>query len=272
MQSAAVIARHQLIWRDPPVWPFLWRGALPLAALLALLLYVLGPFAHGTLQSEIQHVIRDRLNAGGFGWVGLTVSGQDARLAGSEPSVGAGARALALTRDTRCPTWLGSRSCVRTASGAFTPPAVAAAPAAPLPALAPSAPAAASRAVPLSAAERCDQSLAATLAGGQLDFAPGHAQLGPQSRELIARLAGDIRTCPGRIRIEGHTDTVGRGRINRQLSQARAEAVRSALIGRGVPAQRLVALGYGARRPIADNSTEAGRARNRRIELHAMGH
>lgn len=270
MQSEAVLARHQLIWRDPPPWPFFWRGALPLAALLALLLYVLGPFAHGSIQSDIQRAIRAGLDAQGFGWVGVTVSGQEAHLAGAEPSAGAAARALELARATRCATWLGSRACVHTVSGDFTP-----APAMPAPEVATAAatvPAAPARTAPLSAAERCEQSLAASVGGGQLDFAPGRAQLSPASRGAIEHLAAAIRACPGRIRIEGHTDTVGRGRINRHLSQARAEAVRAALIAHGIAAQRLVAHGYGAARPIADNATEAGRARNRRIELHVIAH
>jgi outer membrane protein OmpA-like peptidoglycan-associated protein len=79
-----------------------------------------------------------------------------------------------------------------------------------------------------------------------------------------------VRSCPGIIRIDGHTDPVGRGRFNRRLSEARAAAVRDALIVRGVPAERLRTRGFGARRPIADNLTESGRARNRRIEFRAL--
>src|SRR5205807_8138253 len=66
------------------------------------------------------------------------------------------------------------------------------------------------------------------------------------------------------------TDPVGRSAFNRRLSQARAAAVRDALIARGVPAERLRARGFAARRPIADNTTESGRARNRRIEFHVV--
>jgi len=54
------------------------------------------------------------------------------------------------------------------------------------------------------------------------------------------------------------------------LSEARAAAVRDALVARGVPAERLRTRGFAARRPIADNLTEGGRARNRRIEFHAL--
>jgi len=67
-------------------------------------------------------------------------------------------------------------------------------------------------------------------------------------------------------------DGVGVGIIGidaKGLGEARAAAVRDALIARGVPAERLRAQGLGAARPIADNQTESGRARNRRIEFHA---
>lgn len=70
-----------------------------------------------------------------------------------------------------------------------------------------------------------------------------------------------------RIRIEGHTDNVGAAEGNRVLSQARAEAVRTYLIERGVRASKLEAKGYGEDAPIDSNDTPAGRARNRRVEF-----
>jgi len=108
------------------------------------------------------------------------------------------------------------------------------------------------------------------LAGEQIEFASGSAAIDTRSGALLDRLAKEARSCPGTLRIEGHTDPVGRSAFNRRLSQARAAAVRDALIARGVPAERLRAQGFAARRPIADNRTESGRARNRRIEFHAV--
>jgi len=68
-----------------------------------------------------------------------------------------------------------------------------------------------------------------------------------------------------KIRIEGHTDAVGNARANLELSKRRAIAVRDYLIQHGVDAARLIAEGYGGDNPIADNETDDGRAKNRRV-------
>lgn len=276
MASAAVIARQQLIWRDPPAWPFLWRGALPLAVLALAALVGLFPFAHTSIQATVEREVRAQLNEAGLSWVGLSVSGQSVKLAGVEPASGDGARALEVARAATCPTWLGRHTCAVSVTGSFMPPAavaaapeaapapplaVAAAPATPRPAVAPS--------VPLTR-QGCESSLAGLLANEQIEFASGSAKIDARSTALLDRLAREVKSCPGKIRIEGYTDTVGRGRLNQRLSAERAAAVRAALIARGIPAARLSAKGYGARHAIADNATEAGRARNRRIEFHTV--
>lgn len=69
------------------------------------------------------------------------------------------------------------------------------------------------------------------------------------------------------VRIEGHTDWIGSDQYNQTLSEARANSVRDYLIRKGVAPARLVAAGYGESRPVADNNTVAGRARNRRTEF-----
>ena len=70
------------------------------------------------------------------------------------------------------------------------------------------------------------------------------------------------------IEVQGHTDNVGKHDYNVDLSERRAQAVRTYLIGKGVPAERLSAHGYGPDKPIADNKTSAGRAKNRRVEFN----
>ena len=68
--------------------------------------------------------------------------------------------------------------------------------------------------------------------------------------------------------IEGHTDNVGGAKFNLELSRKRAEAVKRWLVDKaGISEVRLATVGYGLSRPIADNSTEEGRAKNRRVEL-----
>lgn len=88
------------------------------------------------------------------------------------------------------------------------------------------------------------------------------------SRPALDRAASVMLTYPGiRIEIQGHTDDEGDPLLNEALSLRRAEAVRQYLIRAGVPAQRLRAAGFGGSRPIADNRSSAGKAKNRRIEL-----
>lgn len=70
-----------------------------------------------------------------------------------------------------------------------------------------------------------------------------------------------------KLSIEGHTDNVGQPADNKKLSQARAEAVMKAVVAQGVDAKKLSAVGKGQEQPVADNRTETGRAKNRRVEL-----
>ena len=88
-----------------------------------------------------------------------------------------------------------------------------------------------------------------------------------KSFPLLTNVANVIRNHPeaGVIRVEGHTDNQGKEDHNQSLSQRRAEAVVAYLVKSGVPRERLVARGYGASKPIADNHKAAGRAKNRRV-------
>ncbi|HQT32506.1 MAG: OmpA family protein [Thiobacillus sp.] len=90
-------------------------------------------------------------------------------------------------------------------------------------------------------------------------------------QEDIGSLDNDVATLKtwGDVDIEvaGHTDSMGSDAYNMKLSQQRAEAVRNFLISRGVAADRLTAKGYGESQPVADNATEEGRFKNRRVEL-----
>lgn len=114
-------------------------------------------------------------------------------------------------------------------------------------------------------------SLDEVLARRIVEFRSGSATLTQQGVELLDELAGIIRTLDAsRIQIIGHTDSSGERLANVALSLARADAVRTYLIRQGIAAERLGTLGAGPDRPLADNATEAGRARNRRIELRVV--
>ena len=70
-----------------------------------------------------------------------------------------------------------------------------------------------------------------------------------------------------KLRVEGHTDNVGAAAANQALSEKRAQAVKAWLVNHGVGTDRLVAKGLGDTKPVEDNSTDEGRAKNRRVEL-----
>jgi OmpA-OmpF porin, OOP family len=102
----------------------------------------------------------------------------------------------------------------------------------------------------------------------RLSFDPNSAALRPASTEQIANIAKIMKAYPTtRVMIGGFTDDTGDATVDMQLSQARANSVKQELIKMGVDANRLEAQGYGATAPIADNSTQAGRFKNRRIAL-----
>lgn len=102
----------------------------------------------------------------------------------------------------------------------------------------------------------------------RLHFAPGSAHLSADSEQQIQDLASVMTAYPNTAaKIGGFTDNTGNARVNVRLSQRRANAVREALVAKGVSPSRLVAEGYGAKMPIGDNSTADGRAMNRRISI-----
>lgn len=102
-------------------------------------------------------------------------------------------------------------------------------------------------------------------------FQPGSVRFTTQSELALAQILQLLKQYPNsRIRIEGHTDNTGADTVNVRVSRERASAVASYFMGRGVAASRLTVTGFGSTRPIADNSTEAGRSLNRRIEVNPV--
>jgi OmpA-OmpF porin, OOP family len=105
--------------------------------------------------------------------------------------------------------------------------------------------------------------------GQQVFFKTDKDTILPVSFPLLDEVAAVLtENMAIKIRIEGHTDNKGKAKYNKKLSQRRAESVRKYLIKRGISADRMTSAGFGMERPIEDNSTEAGRAANRRVEIH----
>jgi outer membrane protein OmpA-like peptidoglycan-associated protein len=102
----------------------------------------------------------------------------------------------------------------------------------------------------------------------RIGFETGSASLTATSREQINNIAQILKAYPSaRVAISGHTDNTGDPTANVELSRARAAAVGAALRDQDVASDRLDVQGYGSQRPLGDNSSEAGRARNRRVSL-----
>jgi outer membrane protein OmpA-like peptidoglycan-associated protein len=101
-----------------------------------------------------------------------------------------------------------------------------------------------------------------------ISFDTGRADIKPNLRPILDQFANGLRDQPNTdVRIIGHTDSTGSDSINDPLSRQRAASARDYLVSRGVSANRIVTDGRGAREPIADNTTDAGRSRNRRVEI-----
>jgi outer membrane protein OmpA-like peptidoglycan-associated protein len=103
-------------------------------------------------------------------------------------------------------------------------------------------------------------------------FDSGRYTLRPLAREKLAKISGIVLGYPSlKLAIEGNTDSVGTEAFNQQLSEQRAEGVRTYLTQQGVPESSTTATGFGKTRPIASNHTSEGRQQNRRVELVVSG-
>lgn len=116
--------------------------------------------------------------------------------------------------------------------------------------------------------KKTENGLLVQLAGDIL-FDSGSAVLKAEAVEQITKV-GDVvaKYADDRVRIEGHTDAQGPSAANEELSLRRADSVKRVLLSRGVQEKQMLVLGLGETRPVADNATADGRAKNRRVELH----
>jgi len=103
---------------------------------------------------------------------------------------------------------------------------------------------------------------------GDIAFDSGQAAIRPNFRSALDNFAQSLQQNPSTtVTIVGHTDSTGSPAVNEPLSLQRADATRDYLVTRGVAANRFQIDGRGAREPVANNDTDAGRARNRRVEI-----
>ena len=114
----------------------------------------------------------------------------------------------------------------------------------------------------------CQDAVDALLTGTKIEFEMNSTRLTVDTEPLVDELAEVLDECPTTaFEIGGHTDSQGGEAVNRRISERRAQAVRDALVARGIAADRLEAIGYGPSKPIASNNTLSGKAQNRRIEV-----
>lgn len=186
--------------------------------------------------------------------------------AAAKPGDAAGANAAAKPGDAGSPA-----APAPTAAGAIAPVASSPAGAAPA-AAAPSAPAPTPPAVDAAPStpkvRACQEEVRALLQRSTITFETDSAALTPAGARVVGEVARVLRGCPeARVRVEGHTDAEGDDAHNQRLSEARAATVVAGLAEAGVSRGALSEVGHGEARPVADNGTEAGMAKNRRIEL-----
>jgi outer membrane protein OmpA-like peptidoglycan-associated protein len=253
--------------------PFAPYGLAPLAGLIALMMVALAPFAFGEIQAAADAATRRALSEMGADWARAEISGQWVTLEGKPPSREGADQAIAAVKAAKSQTLFGEASPVTLVLDHFTWTEDALLPGSGnRPLIGVTSNDRAAPAPPPSEEQlaSCENRMNALLKSATIEFSSASTKVSAASEGLLDSIAEAVTACPGVLRIEGHTDNVGRGGFNLVLSRKRAEAVRAALVTRGVPGARLLAEGLGSRQPIASNANGQGRARNRRIEIHAV--
>jgi len=218
---------------DGSIWPWV------IALLAAVGVVLASAQISENIQDKIAHLVRQNINTQGFSGINIAVDGRDVSLTGTvDKSVD---RRTMLAQVER----IAGVNSVRQDFVIFDPEEAA-------------------RQRIRAFATRLESVDFAAVA-----FEPSSASLTAESRPALESLAQLLLSYPDqRVRVSGHTDNTGRSAINLRISRERAEAVANYLIARGVTTSQVVARGFGASRPIADNNSDAGRARNRRIEIN----
>ena len=266
-------------WGATSRLPFFPFGLIPLVGLVLAMFVALAPFAIGEVQAPTEAAAKRAIADVGADWATYSVSGQWVVLEGKPPSREAANEVLEAVRTAKAPTLFGEAAPATWVYDRFTwteDPLVASSGNTPrigetggetgaaVDGAAPTPPPTAEQIA------SCDETMARLLSAATIEFDTASTSLGATSDNSLTAIARAVTYCRGVLRIEGHTDNVGKAASNAVLSRKRAEAVRSALIARGVPADRLVAEGLGSSKPVASNDNDDGRARNRRIEIRSV--
>lgn len=248
-------------------WPW---GFAPIAGLVALFLFgalLMAP----RIQAEVRDEVSERIGSAGVTATLVRSSGQGVVIsAPAQPDTEPYLQALAAS--TTCDTWAGRLACPTTVAirqvEARSEPAVLNTQHEQQALTVDGSRSTGSAAVAdEEPAVKCNTDFDALLSSTSIRFKTGSASIDVGNDELLTRLAGVAQSCPGKLVVQGHTDDQGEARTNQALSVARANAVRDALISRGIDADRMTATGFGESQPIAGNDTPIGRAANRRIAI-----
>lgn len=233
-------------------------GLVVLALFLLFSVQRLAPAIEADLSDRSSEALADQ----GMAWAEVTLDGRESTLSGEAPNAGLRQQAAEIADVWGVRTIRNRLTVARVVT-----PTVEVGPPEPQPEPEP--------VQPISTelnAKDCQEELNRLLSNRQIQFQSGSAEIKQDSHSLLGELADVAQRCAsGQIEIEGHTDSVGNEDSNQRLSEERAKAILGHLTSLGLEESRLSAAGYGESRPIADNSTEAGRAKNRRIEFTLGG-
>ena len=187
------------------------------------------------IEDDLSGQVRDYAEKSGFDWLVVEADGQDLTLSGSAPYFGDRRDVIEFSEDL----W----GVAKVTNNILL----------------------------LGQSNTCQLEFDRYLSVGSIEFSNNGSRISPTSFPLIDRLADIARNCNARVRISGHTDSTGEADANIRLSTIRAQRVRKQMLARGVSSEQVTAVGYGETRPIANNSTLAGREKNRRIEFRVTG-
>ena len=123
----------------------------------------------------------------------------------------------------------------------------------------------------ITANEMFEKVNAGTSVALYINFDTGKSTISSESQTLVEELYKMVNANPSlKIMVEGHTDNVGNQGSNQTLSEQRAASVKQALVSKGIAPERISTKGFGQDKPISDNTTEEGKAKNRRVEIKKL--